>query len=64
MTQEQFGTNRDKTEVIGGIKYSMLGPDQKESREWHLVLTKNSGYLNLEEYDEKEGSPASYRTSD
>ena len=53
MTHEQIGTNSAKTEMIGGFTYSVLGPDQRESLECQMGLTKKSECLDLEGYDEK-----------
>ena len=42
MTYEQIRTNREKTDVFGGFTYSIgIGG-----------VTKNGGYLDLEDYDE------------
>ena len=39
--------NMDITEVIGGVKYNMLCPDQKESMEYQMGLKTIGRALDL-----------------
>ena len=49
-TNQHIGTNSENTELTG----NMLGPDQRESREFQIDFTKNSASFDLQQYDEKE----------
>ena len=48
MIYKHIRTNREKTEAIGGLTYSMLGPDKRESMDCQVGLTANSASLDTE----------------
>ena len=54
MAYKHTRTNSEKTEVVDKFTYSMISPDQRESMECQLGLTKKNASLDTEEYDENE----------